>query len=98
MTDPRDPARIRLERLTAHAWAVIVILLLSVVYGLIDIALVRPYLWPAGTGALVTADPASRSPGIARPPDIRQQAGRAVVITEVAAGTPAAFQGLAPGS
>src|SRR6478609_2428547 len=98
MADPRDPARIRLERLPAHAWAVIVILLLSVLYGLIDIALVRPYLWPAGTGALVTADPASRSPVIARPPDIRQQARRAVVITEVAAGTPAAFQGLAPGS
>ena len=98
MADPRDPARIRLERLPAHAWAVIVILLLSVVYGLIDIALVRPYLWPAGTGALVTADPASRWPLIARPPDIRQQAGRAVAIGEVAPGTPAAFQGLTPGS
>ena len=98
MADPRDPARIRLERLPAHAWAVIAILLLSVLYGLIDVALVRPYLWPAGTGALVTADPASRWPLIARPPDIRQQAGRAVVITEVAPARPRAVQGLAPGS
>src|SRR4051812_25788943 len=98
MADPLDPARVRLERLPAHAWAVIAILVLSLLYALLDVALVRPYLWPAGTGALVTADPASRWPLIARPPDIRQQAGQPVIVTDVAPGTPAAAQGLAPGS
>ena len=98
MADPLDPARIRLDRLPAHAWAVIAILVLSLFYALLDVALVRPYLWPAGTGALVTTDPASRWPLIARPPDIRLQAGRPVVVTDVAPGTPAAAQGVAPGA
>src|SRR3954451_17762161 len=98
MTDPLDPPRVRLERLPAHAWAVIAILVLSVLYALIDVALVRPYLWPAGTGAVVSADPASRWPLVARPPDIRLQAGRSVVVTDVAPGTPAAVEGVTPGT
>src|SRR5580765_83141 len=98
MAEPLDPARVRLERLPPHAWLVLAILVLSLLYALIDVALVRPYLWPAGTGALVAADPASQWPLIARPPDLRQQAGRSTVVTVVAPDTPAARQGVAAGA
>src|SRR4051812_22843120 len=97
MAAPLDPARVRLERLPAHAWVVIALLVLSLFYALIDVMLVRPYLWPAGTGALVSADPASRWPLIFRPPDVRQDVARPVVVTATEPGTPAAAQGVTPG-
>ena len=63
----------------------------------VEIALVRPYLWPAGAGARVSIDPASRLPLIARPPDVRRQMGRSPVVTDVAPGSPAAAAGVKPG-
>ena len=98
MADPAAPARVRLERMPAHAWGVAAVVLLSLVYALFEVSLVRPYLWPAGTGALLTSDPASRLPLIARPPDVRGQVARATVVTAVAPGSPAAKLGLTTGT
>ncbi|MEO7272207.1 MAG: serine/threonine-protein kinase [Vicinamibacterales bacterium] len=98
MTIPLEPARVRLERLPAHAWAVIAVLVLSLGYALLDVTRVRPYLWPAGTGAMVTADPASHWPLISRPPDLQQDVARLIVVTAVEPSTPAARHGVTPGA
>src|SRR3954452_23466660 len=93
-----DPAPVRLERLPPHAWVVIAVLILSFLYAIVDVTRVRPYLWPAGAGATVSADPASRWPLVARPPDLRGEGGEAARVTSVAAGSPAAAHGLAAGA
>jgi GAF domain-containing protein len=97
MADPPVPARVRVERLPLHARGAIAVVVLSLLYVLIDISLVRPYLWPAGTGAASAFDPTSRRPVIARPPDVRRSLGQPVVVTAVAPGSQAAAYGLAPG-
>jgi predicted Ser/Thr protein kinase len=94
MANPPVPDRVRLERLPAHSWAVIAVLILSLLYALFEVFLVRPYLWPAGTGALLASDPASRFPLIARPPDVRKQRGHAPAVLSVAADSPAASLGI----
>ena len=48
---------VRLERLPAFAWAVIAVVGLTVLYTVVQVVLVRPYLWPAGTGATLAGDP-----------------------------------------
>ena len=60
----------RLERLPSFAWAIIGIVILSVIYTILQIALVRPYLWPAGAGALLAGDPTAHLPIKSRPPDV----------------------------
>jgi hypothetical protein len=42
--------------------------LLTLLYVGLEVCAVRPYLWPAGTGASIAADPATRIPLFARPP------------------------------
>ena len=64
------------NRLPAHAWAAIAVVGLSLVYAAIEVTLTRPYLWPAGTGAVIAGDPASRLPLVARPPDLRTERAR----------------------
>ena len=91
------PARVRLDRLPVHAWAVIAVVGLALLYTLFEVALVRPALWPAGTGALLAADPASRLPLIARPPDVRKHLGQPVKVMAVAASSPAEAAGLRVG-
>ena len=61
---------VRLERLPAFAWAVIAVVGLSVLCTVVQVMLVRPYLWPAGTGATLAGDPTALLPLKARPPDV----------------------------
>jgi eukaryotic-like serine/threonine-protein kinase len=97
MVTPPPAGRIRLEQLPRTAWAIIVVLVLSVNYAILQTGFVRPYLWPAGTGARLADDPAARLPLMARPPDIRGELTGPLEILEVAAGSPAADRGLRPG-
>jgi eukaryotic-like serine/threonine-protein kinase len=69
MAAPSDP--VRLERLPAFAWFVIGVVALAVLYTILQILFVRPYLWPAGAGALLAGDPVAQLPLKARPPDVR---------------------------
>ena len=59
--------------------------------------LVRPYLWPAGTGATLAGDPTVHLPIKARPPDVQTAFAGPPDITRVAAGSPAAAKGIAEG-
>jgi eukaryotic-like serine/threonine-protein kinase len=96
MAPPYEP--VRLERLPPFAWFVIGIVALTVVYAVIQIALVRPYLWPAGTGAALAGDPATHLPLKARPPEITRYFTEAPEIAQVAPNGPAALQQIVPGS
>ena len=89
------PEPVRLERLPRFAWAVIVVVGLSVLSTLIQVVLVRPYLWPAGTGATLAGDPTVHLPIKARPPDVQTAFAGPPEITRVAAGSPAAAKGIA---
>jgi hypothetical protein len=94
MAPPPEPAR--LARLPPFAWCVIAVVVLSVIYTVVQVGFVRPYLWPAGAGARFTGDPSSIFPIKARPPDLRTHFGD-LVIAEVSPGSPAAGAGLVPG-
>ncbi len=85
---------VRLERLPLFAWAVIVVVGLSVLSTIIQVLLVRPYLWPAGTGATLAGDPTVHLPIKARPADVRTAFAGPLEVTRVAAGSPAAAKGL----
>src|SRR4029453_17386936 len=98
MADPPVRARVRLERLPAPSWGVIAVVILSLFYAIFEVSLVRPYLWPAGTGAVIVSDPASQIPLIARPPDVRAHLGQPVIVKDVASGSPAAARGITPGT
>ncbi len=97
MALPAPTERARLERLPVFAGGVIAIVALSLVYAAIQIFAVRPYLWPAGTGAVLAGDPAARVPLTARPPDIRVEFAKPLEVARVSPGSPAAENGLAPG-
>ena len=56
------PEPVRLERLPPFAWAVIAVVALSVLSTILQIVVVRPYLWPAGAGALLAGDPTAHLP------------------------------------
>ncbi len=86
-----------LHGLRAYTWAVIAAVVLSLVYALLQVGFVRPYLWPAGTGAAIAGDPASALPLVARPPNVEAERGREAVIARVAPGTPAADAGIMAG-
>jgi eukaryotic-like serine/threonine-protein kinase len=94
MADPL-PNRERLDRLPAHAWVVMAVVCLAVVYIAIQATQVRPYLWPAGSGMRVTGDPASRIPLLFRPPALDPQPPGTVVA--VAPRSPAAAERVRPG-
>src|SRR4051812_42218043 len=74
-----------------------VIVALSLVYAVLQIAYVRPFLWPAGTGAMISNDPSSALPLIARPPNVAGDVGRPARVVRVAAPSPAATAGIQPG-
>ena len=84
---PPAPEPVRLERLPRFAWAIIAIVALSVLYTVIQVGLVRPYLWPAGTGATLAGDPKAHLPLKARPPDVVNDFTAAPEITRVAPGS-----------
>jgi hypothetical protein len=85
---PSDSAR--LERLPAFAWCVIAVVALAVVYTVLDVGFVRPYLWPAGAGAQFEGDPANAIPLKARPPQVPRSFTTAPIVERVADGSPAA--------
>ncbi len=89
--------RLALGELHGYMWVVIALVGLSLVYGVIQIGSVRPYLWPAGTGALLDADPAGPLPLMARPPAIRAEVGRPATVIDLAPGSPAATAGIRTG-
>src|SRR5512132_4163227 len=93
----RPHERAGLERLHAYAWGVLAIVVLSLIYACLQVGFVRPYLWPAGTGAAFVSDPGSALPLVARPPNVDAERGREAVVVRVAPGSPAAQAGLAPG-
>jgi eukaryotic-like serine/threonine-protein kinase len=97
MAVPALTERARLERLPAFAWGVIAVVGLSLIYAAIQIFAVRPYLWPAGTGAVLAGDPAARVPLTARPPDIRVEFAKPPAVVRVSPGSPAAENDVAPG-
>jgi tRNA A-37 threonylcarbamoyl transferase component Bud32 len=92
---PIDP--VKLERLPRAAWGIIGVLLLSVLYAILHIGFVRPFLWPAGSGALLGDDPSARVPLLARPPDVRYELNGPLKVLQVGAGAPAAARGVQPG-
>jgi hypothetical protein len=95
MPPPAEPAR--LEHLPPFAWCVILVVALSVVYAIVDIAFVRPYLWPAGTGALFEGDPSAQLPLKARPPDVRTTFNGRLSISDVSPDSPAAAHRITAG-
>ena len=95
---PPAPEPVRLERLPRFAWVIIAIVALSVLYTVIQIGLVRPYLWPAGTGATLAGDPKAHLPLKARPPNVVRDFISAPAITRVAPGSPADAAGIVAGN
>ena len=89
---------VRLERLPAFAWAVIAVVGLSVLYTVVQVVLVRPYLWPAGTGATLAGDPTAQLPLKARPPDVAAYFTSPPEIARVAPGSPADANQVVPRS
>ena len=81
---------VRLERLPPFAWAVIVVVGLAVICTVLQIALVRPYLWPAGAGALLAGDPTAHLPIKSRPPEVSTDFAGPLTVIRVAPGSPAA--------
>ncbi len=97
MAAPSPVEPVKLERLPRTAWGIIAVLSLSVFYAAIHIGFVRPYLWPAGSGALLGDDPFARVPLLARPADVRYELDGPLPVLEVGAGTPAAASDIRQG-
>jgi eukaryotic-like serine/threonine-protein kinase len=81
---------VRLERLPPFAWAVIPVVALSLLCTVLQISLVRPYLWPAGAGAMLAGDPTAHFPIRARPPDVSTDFAGPLTVVRVAPESPAA--------
>lgn len=81
-------------------WVAALVASLSVIYLILEIVFVRPYLWPGGHGALMVGDPhfaggsSDRTVILARPPEMT--AGSAV-IRDIVPESPAAQAGLQAG-
>jgi tRNA A-37 threonylcarbamoyl transferase component Bud32/GAF domain-containing protein len=97
--------RARLDRFPPSFWVTFTIVLLTVVYAVLQIGFVRPYLWPAGQGALITGDPASRQPLLTRPTERQFLSPQTIdrhqvvpgTVTAVADASPAALAGITAG-
>ncbi len=91
------------DRAPRFAWAVGGVVILSVVYLVLELTVVRPYLWPAGHGVTLTGD--SRSAGgsiqqptlLARPPDLADHPIGATIVRDVRPNSPVARAGVRPG-
>lgn len=97
MAAPSPVERVSLAGLPRWAWALGILLALSAACAILQIGFVRPYLWPAGTGARIAGDPASRMPLLARPADIRSELHGAAPLLDVEPGSPSALAGLEAG-
>ncbi len=89
--------RLGLRELHASTWGVIAVVALSLTYAVLQIGFVRPYVWPAGTGAAIVDDAASRVPIAARPPAVAANRGRPVAVQKVAQDSPASNAGIRAG-
>ena len=80
-----------------------VALVLAVIVFVMQAAVVRPRLWPAGAGLVISGDTVLASLGEARifaalrPPDVRSAGGRPATIARVWPGGPADRAGVRPG-
>jgi hypothetical protein len=80
-----------------------VVLLLAAIVFVLQAAVVRPRLWPAGPGLVISGGTTLASLGEARafaalrPPDVRSAAGRPATIARVWPGGPADRAGVRPG-
>jgi tRNA A-37 threonylcarbamoyl transferase component Bud32 len=63
--------RVHVDRFPPSFWITTALVLLTSIYAVLQVGFVRPYLWPAGHGAVIAGEPASRRPLTARPPDPR---------------------------
>src|SRR5262245_558396 len=93
----RRADRLALRELHGYVWGVIALLALSLFYAFLQVGCVRPFLWPAGPGALLEGDPSAVMPLMARPPDLSAGGGRAAVVSAVVPASPAARAGIAAG-
>jgi serine/threonine-protein kinase len=94
--------RVSIERLPRTAWVVAVVLGLSVIYLILQVLFVRPYLWPAGHGARLAGDSrfgggSDERPLLARPPAIDDHPIGGTIVRDVRPGSPAAAAGLRQG-
>jgi hypothetical protein len=89
--------RLGLEGLHAYAWVVMAVVALSLVHAVLQIGLVRPFLWPAGSGAAIDGDPSAGLPVRARPPAVADERGRPAAVALLAADSPAARAGIRVG-
>jgi hypothetical protein len=90
-------SRADLNALPRYAWGVAAVLVVSIVYAVLQVGMVRPYLWPAGAGAALAGDPSARFPLRARPPEIAREAGHPAIVASIAADSPASELGVRPG-
>jgi hypothetical protein len=101
--DAEAPDRVAIARVPLTARGVALVLLLSLIYLVLQLALVRPYLWPAGHGARLAGD--SRFAGgsderaqlLARPPAVDDHPVGATIVRDVLPDSPAAAAGLRQG-
>ncbi len=89
--------RLGLDGLHAYTWGVIGAIALTLLYAVLQVAFVRPFLWPAGTGAAIAGDPSAAMPLIARPPDVEAGRGRPATVERVSKQSPAERAGIRPG-
>jgi hypothetical protein len=101
--DVGAPERVAIARVPLTTRAVALVNALSLVYLVLQLALVRPYLWPAGHGARLAGD--SRFAGgsderaqlLARPPAVDDHPVGGTIVRDVLPGSPAAEAGLRQG-
>ena len=88
--------RISVDRFPPQFWIVFTLVLLTALYTVLQVGFVRPYLWPAGHGAVITGEVGSLRPFLPRPPDFNglRPAG---TVESVADGSPAALAGVRAG-
>jgi tRNA A-37 threonylcarbamoyl transferase component Bud32 len=82
---------------------VVIVVVLSVMYAVLQVGFVRPHLWPAGHGARVAGDPrftggsSANALLLGRPPALDDRMIEATHVEEVMPGSPADLAGLRPG-
>src|SRR5688572_15195405 len=87
----------RLERLPVFSWFVIAVVALCSLCAVLQVGLVRPYLWPAGVGATYQGDTSADFPLKARPPQIDRFPITAPRVSGVVEGGPVWAAGIRDG-
>jgi Protein kinase domain len=101
--EPVAPERLSIGRLPRTTWLVIGILVLSVMYLVLQVGFVRPYLWPAGHGLRLAGDSRfaggsdEHTRGFARPLSFEDHPVGATIVRDVRPGSPGAEAGVRAG-